>query len=1441
MVLQTNIVKGGKTVSDEDRLAAQAASDPALLRDATGRTLIADPTKVPIDDTTAVREAGTGQLLGRASPAGTLGAGTPAEIGLDETAANVAAQGRANFNVPKLVAGDSPGAEGTLSERRIGDVVTQEKQLFSGVASSFRRETIEEEINDTAREMRDIVTFDTSNTIVDDSDAEVLISVAEEHNDMLNDPGHEILGQVTLQRDGISLAQQLEDSFGINQNNKANFGGAATLVLSRIFAQNSTMTYAQQVLDASDRDALVTEDTIEVDILNPTLTPVDTGLPKTMEKGRAELKKSLMRLQHEPVVRHMLHDIVGQMRRLMNPGQEQNKRISNSDLASAAAILRIWTDKGYISWNRDKQGRALPLNTDINPLISIDRSKRGKSKEEADRDKVERARQNEATGELKKYRERKPTALDKLNQIYFADMRTVNNYIVPDSTFTPAINGKLASSAMDVVTLDSGKVSFGKGKTSESTIHMRNHIAIGTNNVAIIAHGYNLKQVGEGGNDKGYFDHELASTVGELGKESRDKYQNKRKRTPDDQDNVGASLAEQEITDKYERLLRNLENKILPRARDGLNRFMKHYMSPSTNRVFGLAADTNYYNDKGDIRATIGFGNVIPVDLDNRFFDKSYVINLAKNNLTSNKKGEEFGLDINQKLQKLSESKMQTLDFYYALANVMLSLDTNQSKKQKDLIRRDPNRIIEWLFNKPTSDSIAPIVSANKIGGQIQQLFDKPTHDNNKNSIVEKNVNELPDWETLSSQYPEVANILKTGKGEWQYPLTVLSELGRLNLEKETNPDKKEGKFNFRFNYTFEQDARQSNAAIISLVMGDTQVADLLGLYQEDDINEPEFLDLRDKIFAGITDHVNATFNAPEDGKLIRSAYQEFFKNLADEDGPYQGMNPSKLYARSIIVAGLYGKAPRMMFTEAAEFLAKVPALQEDLLAATKLQYNVDGDEAIALMYRDMASLFNTSARATMGQLLGYQKYMRAYGRVMGTLRGPTTIPGWLPNEEISLTMDNWSSTYNMLDEGGINEALSNETGGLFNVNIKKPSSKDEKRINKENKRRREQGKEPKLLTNRAFDDRGRALYGTEEVMVGGITNIADPGASAKYAAQQDRENIGREERDFAKNYEGTLGTNFRNALPVDLIQAGDSALLMLAMQIAGGANPTLPPNIFAIHDAAITTAGSTLKFKNAYDNIAMPMMASSGRNMITNSWMGVRDTIDKTIKEANDLPGEGAVVDIGTERIITEKGVIKNFSAITGYFDEIYEQVFGDNPLYNQYEEQRGMVNGKSTPGSNKEYLEFLNTRGQRILELAENNGWEPPTKLFANQQRRARKKVTKPQFRNLVQLIEENEGIFDSKGGARKEIIGPIKKPDGSPYPQNKSTNATTIIDRVVNKVIGARGMKRGPSGKPETDINGNIIFEAVGDRTRRGTRRDFMNKVFRQGKWNNNLQYG
>jgi len=1380
-----------------------------------------------------------------------LGGPTQRELALEGVKGSLIERPKSKF-VPQLISGDPDQSDedalARTTELRAMDEARQDAQLRAGVASSFSDpRSTKEQIGNAAREHKDEVTYNEKTTIVDDSDVEILSNIASDANYDLDDPSHPILGKMTLQRDGVSLAQQLEDSFGINQSNKSNYGGAITLVLSRIFAQNSTMTYAQQVLSTADRDTLEQGDVIDIDFLNPSLTPeADTSLPDVMEKGRVELKKSLMRLQHEPVVRHMLHDIVGQMRRLMNPGQEQDRRIGPSDLAASAALIRMWTDKGYIAWNRDKQGRLLPLNTNINPLIGIDRSKRGKSKEEAERDRIERAETNQASGDLQKHRKRKPTALDKLNQIYFSDMRTVNNYIVPDSQLSPIIDGNLASSAMNVVIKNNGKPSMGKGKVSEANIHGRNHLAHGTSNVAITGLAYIASQVGQAGNAKGYFDHDLAPVLGELGQESRDKYQSKRKKTPDDDDGMGAELAKQEITDKYERLLRNLENKILPRARDGLNRFMKHYMSPSTNRVFGLAADLNYYNDKADIRATLAFGNVIPVNLDNKFFDKSYVINLAKKNLTSNKDGEAFGLDINEKLQKLDDPEMQTLDFYYALANVMLSLDTNQNKKQKDFIRRDPNKLIEWLFNKPTSSSIAPIVSANKIGGQIQQLFDKPTHDNKKNSIVEKNVNEIPDWETLSSQYPEVSQILKTGKGEWQYPLTVLSELGRLNLEKETNPDKKEGKFNFRFNYTFEQDARQSNAAIISMVMGDAGIADLLGLYQEDDVNQAQFLDLRDKIFNGVGKHIDATFSSPEDAAVIRSAYQEFFKKLGDEDGPYRGMNPSKLYARSIIVAGLYGKSPRMMYTEAAEFLAKVPAIEQDLLAATELQYNVEGEEARTLMYRDMANLFNTSAQATMSELLGYQNYMRSYGRVMGTLRGPTTIPGWLPNEEINLSIDNWSSTYNMVDEGGLNEALRDETGGLFNVNIKKPSSREEKRIQKINKKRAQQGKEPIMITNQVSDPRGRALYGTEDVMLGGITNLADSGASAKYAAQKDRESVDRKERDFAKNYEGILGTNFRNALPVDLIQAGDSALMMLAMQIAGGANPSLPPNIFAIHDAAITTAGSTLKFKNAYDNIAMPMMASSGRNMITNSWMGVLDTINNTLKEVDDLPGEGAVVDIGTERIVTEKGRIKNFSAITGYFDELYDQTFGDNPLYNEYELQRGMKDGKPKPGSNKDYMEFLNAKNERILKLAEDNGWEPPSDLFAVQQRRARKKVTKSQFKNLVQLIEEKEGIFQpqlpGKKESRKELIGPIKDSKGALYYHNRYNNASSIVDKVVNKVIGARGQLTDASRKPVFDINGNAILKLkLSEEDRKGSRLGFMDKVFRQSRWNNNLQYG
>lgn len=1181
----------------------------------------------------------------------------------------------------------------------------------------------------------------------------------------------------------ITIRDEMERNFGINPQNRQAVGGAITMMLSRLYAGIANHQLIRQALpdtydpelrkQRSDNEAV--GESIFTDkgkMPNVETVKEDTSL-ESLKKGREDLEEAFLNPQDQPILRYMLQDINTQMRELLNPD------VTSADLGpvdsffGAAAMLRYFTDEGYITFARDKQGRIIPLNTDSNPLSVIDPGKIGKEKQTEEEKKIEKEetakqiveefrQRGESLSEQELEKEtlyrlnqsamrgyKKVTTLDQLNQSFFPDMRKGNEFTTTKSQLVPVTDHSLLSSVRNVMINPKNgefKRTEGKGNITKKYLHDAGHRAIKVNSIAYNVLAYMSHNVTKGGFGNGYSTHPLASSLGELDEASYNKYARER----------GHNQAAGEIGAKHDRIIENMSSKILPRVKDGLSRFMMHYLSPSTNRVFGHSQDTNYYNDKGDVRATLAFGNMKPIPISRNHLDSGYINTLAERVLKSDKKGVNFGLDINQKLQNLSEADMQMLDYYYALGNIMLDLDPNVAAKTE--FKRRPTDVIGYVFMDGTVRD-----KALRLSREINKFFDKPVFDENGEQL--RSHRDVPEFNG-DGMSVDLKNILsKSGKGEWQYPVTVLAEFQKLDdIKSKLNPREGEApninSISHTFNYVFEQDARQSNAAIMSLIMGDRDVASMLGLLPN--IYKNKYTNLREKVWANVQEDVATVFTNPnEDGKY-RAAFTKFFQGVA------KMQDPSKVYARGIVVAGLYGKAARFMYTEANDMFAKVdPSLYKELESAYITGKDSEGGNIINTeqLIRDTASVFNASAKRAMGNLLGYQDYMRSYGRVMGLLNGPTEIEGILPGENLMLGMNNWVPTYEASEM--LDQELHDTTKGQYK----------------------------------------RATGRMGSILMGGATRITDAGSSAVGVAKREREQKMAETfvgpRD--KNFEGVLGTNFRNALPVDMIQAGDSALLMVASEIATGANPDMPLNLFSIHDAAITTAGSTLKMKNAYDNVAMHVVAKQGANAFGNTFTSMQETIKKVEEEVRKLPNrsDGEEVDIGTERIVTQRGAIKNYSGVTSYFDELRARLIKDD-FFNDIEIERK---------GNKAINERMKAKSKRILSIAARNGYifyDNP--IQADQ--RPRNKVSKKEFLNLLQLIKESEGVIPPDFPDSKLLI-PLRGDDGK-IVERYGRSAKWVAEDIL-QVVGYK------------NLQGKRIF-GKGDKLRE--------KLLKQNGWIHNL---
>ena len=193
-----------------------------------------------------------------------------------------------------------------------------------------------------------------------------------------------------------------------------------------------------------------------------------------------------------------------------------------------------------------------------------------------------------------------------------------------------------------------------------------------------------------------------------------------------------------------------------------------------------------------------------------------------------------------------------------------------------------------------------------------------------------------------------------------------------------------------------ESDARQSNAGLISILVGDSNSASILGLLpQMLDTNEELHPGLREKIFSTVDEDVKATFTAPDDGPY-KAAWGKLLSSLSVA----RGNRAAKDYARGLVVAGLYGKTSQKMYSEATDMLSQINAATynnpELFEAFNELTSNYsDGVNSMEIL-DDITDILTTASHSHMSKLNGYQTAMKSIGGAMAAINAPTSIRNML-------------------------------------------------------------------------------------------------------------------------------------------------------------------------------------------------------------------------------------------------------------------------------------------------------------------------------------------------------------------------------------------------------------------------------------------------------------
>ncbi len=693
----------------------------------------------------------------------------------------------------------------------------------------------------------------------------------------------------------------------------------------------------------------------------------------------------------------------------------------------------------------------------------------------------------------------------------------------------------------------------------------------------------------------------------------------------------GAQQAQDILSQKFGQLEKEI-NDVSERGAKNTPHYLLSKQSPATLRYFHIANNLNIMGQKGTTRPTIKFEGTQPVRVsaDSGLWSQGApaVVSKAKQIYTNvSSKGAARGQEIQKSLYNLkttNPSAFQALNYYYALGAQMAKHIAPESAIQYSRDNLNNKPISNWIPLDYIMFGTAMQGKATSMGAELVSAIRSKT---------------LPAYAR--------ENKWLTDKGEWQYPSSVLIDAYQLSIAEPSSF--------IRLQNMMESDARQSNGGLISIIVGDSNSASVLGL-------APEMLDgnyevaagLREKIWDSVDQDIHSTFGGPDDGPA-KTAWVNLMTSLREA----RGAGAAKDYGRGLVVAGLYGKTTQKMYSEAQDFFTKVNRAASDNVNLSKSWaemrevYNNDDMR----MMNDLTDLYTVSMQKHMSKLNGYQNTMRSLGTAMAAINAPSNITNMFGGVQ-ELSGDNLSP---VLEENIFNQAV----GGM------------------------------QIKTNQ----------------VAGM-NIPEFTVQKDYAASAET----RLDNDMPVEYRP--GTKQRNAWPVDVIQGGDSTIMTLAVLAMNSPEDGFkgnPVQAVAIHDALVTGPEGHLLATNAYNNIAIPTYAKDAPRLMTSVLKTYNDHLNKVKEKHKEGGANIGTMFIGAENSNKSfHGLTGFFDRLYDITYGANSQAEVDSPdlsvsnnqtssFIEDYQLARSDAKKKATIRGN--------LKNKAFLELAGKYGWVPPT----------------------------------------------------------------------------------------------------------------------------------
>lgn len=682
---------------------------------------------------------------------------------------------------------------------------------------------------------------------------------------------------------------------------------------------------------------------------------------------------------------------------------------------------------------------------------------------------------------------------------------------------------------------------------------------------------------------------------------------------------------------------RHIEDYI-PNTLEGMN-FGNLKISEHTNRMFEQATDISQGNHSDTVRATMGFAVQPKVrisgDLNTMLKSVENTFNKLDGLATPGIKG---GYDRLNYLTSLPDEKLAMAGAMYMIASSAyhLGLINKQSLPQ----RFTPTQLMKRL----TPQVIKKMV---EYGGEAFKF-------SSNQAILPPDPNQTIDgWLSKSGERKEWNNHFDSVLMAYEIYKTAEQGGGYLNLRA-----------------VMEKDSTQSNADIISTLVGDEITFQTLGGDLGLIGDQVSFSDLRSKAASNIPHHLDLAFRG-EDDVDIKESLKVFFNTTKQALGE-SAFN--KWYGRSLVVAGLYGKYPAFMYDELSKMLMSASSngagqAVNDLIK----EFKNDKQKAIEAL----ATVYETSFKTEMPKLASYQSVMKKVGEFTAAVYGGSMFPGF-GGREINMAS---AVTLTGLDEIGKLAGLS-----IDDININ--------------------GEKINVVGYRKAKDVRASGFDT-----------ADAEQIAR-AQEQSKNLLGEGYKPFF-----TAGNSLRKALPVNLIQSGDSFKASAATVLVNDAfkrnkNKDIPSNTRWIHDAFQADPSSILPMLYAYNDIVPHLVAKEAQLILDKTIAKVDKDFARAIGEAKHLSEKKEKANIGANG---------KYAGLSGYFDRIWANI-RTNEITT---EQGGKVKFKTSETNVK------------TIDLALEFGWKPPTERYLNNGQAENNYIDAENFARLLHLMREHSGL--------------------------------------------------------------------------------------------------